>query len=97
MVTKDQIIEFLHAHRDFFEREFSVEKIGIFGSYARGEASEDSDIDVVVEMKKPDLFYLIGIKQAVEEALGTRVDIVRLRDNMNAALRKRIERDAIYV
>lgn len=51
----------------------------------------------MVELERPDLFCLIGIKQAVEEALGSKVDVVRLRDKMNEALRRRIERDAIYV
>jgi hypothetical protein len=95
--STEQVIEFLKSHREVFAREFTVEKIGIFGSYARGDASEESDLDVIVEMKKPDLFFLIGIKQAVEEALGVRVDIVRLRENMNETLRKRIEKDVVYV
>ena len=95
--STEQVIEFLKSHREVFAREFTVEKIGIFGSYARGDASEESDLDVIVEMKKPDLFFLIGIKQTVEEALGVRVDIVRLRENMNETLRKRIEKDVVYV
>ena len=92
-----EIIEFLKLHRTFFETEFSVSKMGIFGSYARGEARDDSDIDIVVELKKPDLFCLIGIKQTIEEEFGGKVDIVRLRENMNLTLKKRIEKDVIYV
>lgn len=95
--TTGQIIDYLRNHKDFFASEYKVKKIGIFGSYARGNADEQSDIDIVVELEKPDLFYLIGVKQAVEEAMGGKVDVVRLRDKMNAALKQRIERDAIYV
>jgi predicted nucleotidyltransferase len=84
-------------HKAEFEQEFGVKRIGLFGSYARGEMREDSDVDIVVEIEKPDLFHLIGIKQAIEEALGNKVDIVRFRDTMNQALRSRIERDVIYV
>ena len=79
------------------ENNISVEKVLLFGSIMRGTSREDSDIDIVVELIKPDLFYLIGIKQAVEDALGSKVDVVRLRDKMNESLRYRIERDAIYV
>ena len=78
-------------------REYGVEKIGLFGGYARGEVLEGSDIDIVVELEKPDLFCLIGIKQTLEEALGNKVDVIRLRDKMNDTLRFRIERDVIYV
>lgn len=96
MYRKD-ILNYIAAHKIEFEKKFGVQKIGLFGSYARGEVYERSDIDIVVELERPDLFCLIGIKQAVEEALGSKVDVVRLRDKMNEALRRRIERDAIYV
>ena len=69
----------------------------LFGSYARHKAREGSDIDIVVELEKPDLFYLIGIKQTIEEALGNKVDVVRMRDKMNISFRNRIERDVVYV
>ena len=84
-MRREDVISFIVAHKARFEKEFGVKRIGLFGSYARGE------------VEKPDLFHLIGIKQAIEEALGAKVDIVRLRDTMNQALRSRIERDAVYV
>ena len=69
----------------------------LFGSVVSGGPHRHSDIDIVVELEKPDLFYMIGIKQAIEEALGRRVDIVRLRERMNKVLKCRIEQDVIYV
>jgi len=51
----------------------------------------------VVELEKPDLFHMIGIKQTVEDAFGNRVDIARLRERMNKSLKNRIEQDVIYV
>jgi uncharacterized protein len=96
-MVREDIISFITTHKASFEREFGLKRIGLFGSYARGESREESDIDIVVEIERPDMFHLIGIKQAIEEALGNKVDIVRLRGTMNQALRTRIERDAIYV
>jgi predicted nucleotidyltransferase len=96
-MNRDDIISFISSHKAEFEQKFGIKKIGLFGSYAKGDVREESDIDIVVELEKPDLFSLIGIKQAVEEAFGNKVDIVRLRDKMNKTLRRRIERDAIYV
>lgn len=96
-MNREDIINFISAHKAEFEQKFGAKKIGIFGSYAKGNAREGSDIDIVVELEKPDMFYLIGIKQAIEEALGGKVDVVRFRDKMNKALRNRILRDAVYV
>ncbi|MBT6045290.1 MAG: nucleotidyltransferase [Candidatus Scalindua sp.] len=96
-MNREEIIDFLTTHKTKFKQNYGLIKIGLFGSYARGENFKDSDIDIVVELIKPDLFYLIGIKQAVEDALGSKVDVVRLRDKMNKSLKYRIERDAIYV
>lgn len=96
-MNREDIIRFISEHKTEFEQEFGVTKIGLFGSYARGEVKEGSDVDIVVELGKADLFNLIGIKQILEEAFGSKVDIVRLRDKMNKFLRQRIERDAVYV
>lgn len=96
-MKREDIISFISGHKIEFEQRFGVKKIGLFGSYARDEGREGSDIDIVVELKKPDLFCLIGIKQAIEDALGNKVDIVRLRDKMNKTLRHRIDRDTVYV
>ena len=91
------VMGFISDHKAQFERKFGVKRIGVFGSYARGEANDSGDIDIVVELEKPDMFYLVGIKQTIEDGLQRKVDIVRLRDKMNVSLRRRIERDVIYV
>lgn len=96
-MNRDDIVSFISIHKSEFEQKFGVKRIGLFGSYARGDVREGSDIDIVIELKKPDLFFLIGVKQAFEEALEKKVDVVRLRDKMNRFLRQRIERDVIYV
>jgi predicted nucleotidyltransferase len=59
--------------------------------------TDDSDVDVVVVLAKPDLLTLVGIKQELEGILERQVDIVRYRDRMNAFLKQRIEQEAIYV
>ena len=75
---------------------YGIIKIGIFGSVARNEQTEDSDVDVCVEMKKPDLFAMVHIKEDLQKLFGKSVDIVRLRKNMNPMLLSRIQRDGIY-
>jgi len=92
----DEIIPILHEYKVKNQKKYRIVNIGIFGSSARGDADERSDVDIVVELERPDLFHLIGIKQDLEEELNRPVDIVRYRETMNAFLKRRIEREAIY-
>ncbi len=96
MMTKQTILDYLNTHKKEFQEEYEIEKIGLFGSYARDEAGIDSDIDIFVKMK-PDFFKLMGLKQQIEENLNMKTDIVRLRDKMNMTLKSRILKDGIYV
>jgi predicted nucleotidyltransferase len=96
VMKKETIIQYLSNRKPEFEKKFGVTNIGLFGSYARGQQRKNSDIDIVVELRKPDLLLLVGIKQRIEEDLNMKVDIVRHRDSMNRTLKKRIEQDAIY-
>lgn len=97
-MKKDDILQYLEEHKPEFERKFGVRKIGLFGSYARegGHNDNDSDIDIVVELEKPDLLTLVGIKQTLEEHFNKKVDIVRYRERMNHVLKERIDRDVQY-
>ena len=70
--------------------------MGIFGSVARNQQTESSDVDIYYEGETKG-FSLSHLKNELEELLGSPVDIIRLRDRMNQLLRKRIEREGIYV
>lgn len=95
--TRTEILQALKEFQQAKQREYHITRIGVFGSAARDEVHETSDIDVVVELGVPDLFALVGIKQDLEEMLRRSVDIVRYRDHMNAFLKERIEHEAVYV
>ena len=95
-MERNEIIRTLRGFMDMNKDRYEIIRIGIFGSAARNNMNEQSDIDVVVELGKPDLFYLIGIKQDLEEKFHRPVDIVRYRDRMNAFLKKRIDKEAVY-
>lgn len=87
----------LKTYKEKLRHQYGVTKLGFFGSVARGEARQGSDVDIVVKMQKADLFYLVLIKEELQEALHSPVDIVQYRKTMNPFLKKRIEEDAIYV
>lgn len=96
MKTANDYILILRQYLSAKAETYGISKIGIFGSVARNEQTEDSDVDVCVEMKKPDLFFMVHIKEELQELFGKPVDIVRLRSNMNPMLLKQIQRDGIY-
>jgi uncharacterized protein len=95
-LSRDAVLRELKKHFSQFGRLYGVTKIGIFGSAARDEMRQNSDIDVVVEMKEPDLFYLVHIKEELEKDFNRRVDIIRYRNTMNRYLKARIDREAHY-
>lgn len=96
-MSQSEILEKLFKYKIEHQDEFMLTKIGIFGSVAKNLDTPSSDIDIVVELSKPDLFVLGNIKSDLEKEFGKSVDIVRLRENMNHFLRNRILNDVIYV
>ena len=95
-LTRETILRQLRNYGTDFERLYGVTKIGIFGSAARGELRPESDIDVVVEMRDPDLFYLVHMKESLEKEFHRPVDIIRYRNSMNPYLKARIDKEACY-
>ena len=92
--------EYVNILRDYMAKnasKYSITRMGIFGSVARGEQTEDSDVDVYLETSQPNMFALVHIKEDLQSLFGCNVDIVRLRDYMDSFLRNRIEKEGIYV
>lgn len=94
---KNKILSALKEITPFLSEKYGVTRIGIFGSVARDDASEQSDVDIVYEMSRPNLFTVVHLKNELERALHCPVDLVRYRERMNPLLKKRIERDGVYV
>jgi uncharacterized protein len=93
---RDEIIHVLRNFKEMNQKTGIIVRIGVFGSAARDGLQDESDIDVVVELKEPDLFTLIGIKQDLEAQFHRPVDIIRYRRNMNKFLKDKIDLEAIY-
>ncbi|MDQ7084951.1 MAG: nucleotidyltransferase domain-containing protein [Sulfurovum sp.] len=95
-MQKETIINYLINHKKEFQKKYEIEKIGLFGSYAREEAHQDSDIDIFVQMK-PDFFKLVELKQQIENDLKKQVDVIREHKNIKPFLLKMIQKDIQYV
>lgn len=79
MIAKDTIIDTLIENRSLL-RQYRVLKLGLFGSYVRGEASESSDIDLLVETEKGmDLIRLVELEMKLTDILGRKVDLVSIK------------------
>ena len=97
MKTTSEILTLLKSYKDIATSKYGLTKIGIFGSVARGEQTEDSDVDVCYEGKTPSFITLDLIQTDFEKLFGTKVDFVRVRDKMNQLLKQRIIKEGIYV
>ena len=97
MKSQTEILNLLRRYKPTAQKKYGLTRIGIFGSVARGEQTADSDVDVCYEGQAPSLLTLDMIQTELEQLLDCKVDLVRVRDNMNSLLRQRILRDGIYV
>ena len=95
-MNKTNILNYLKEHHQEFQDKYNIEEIGLFGSYARDEATENSDIDIFVKMP-PKIFDMISIKEQIEEDLHTKVDILREHKHMKPLLVEMIHKDLINV
>jgi len=74
--TIEEIKEIIRSHDLELKQRFKVKRIAVFGSYARGEQTEDSDVDLLVEFSEPVGFLFIHLADYLEEILGMRVDLI---------------------
>jgi uncharacterized protein len=76
---------------------YRLRALGFFGSYARGVARPDSDVDIVFDTDAPNLFLTAMLRQDLEAWLGRPVDVLQTRGLANSRLKARVEREAVYV
>ena len=97
MKTTQEYLQLLKDYKDKRGMLYGISRIGIFGSVARGEQKEGSDVDVCVDLETPSMFSLVHIKDELRQLFGCEVDIVRLRQNMDVLLKRDILEEGIYV
>lgn len=99
MIEKTEILSYLKENKATLFSKFHLSKIGIFGSFARGEQNPDSDIDLIVEFQVgvQDLFLLKQeLKAVMEKQFHKEVDICREK-YIKPYFKERILKDAIFV
>ncbi len=76
MVTKGEIIQKIKQVKPVLTNEYHVKKIGLFGSYSKGDQTEESDIDLLVEFEKPIGWKFFSLEEYLEKLLGRKIDLV---------------------
>jgi len=96
-MTKAFIIDFLSTHKQEFNDKYGVTKIGLFGSYARDEQNENSDIDIAVEIQNDNKFRsFFGLKHFIEDQLHHKIDL-GIESALKPTAKAMIMQDIIYV
>ena len=96
MATKEQILRVLSENKAGLQKAFKVRKLALFGSYARGDQREDSDIDILVDVDPSIGLDFVTLCETIERLLGMHADVVSSRA-IRPSSRTLIERDLIYV
>lgn len=96
MYTLQNIVEKLKKIKPELESKYPITAIGVFGSYARGEANKESDIDIAVVINGNMGLSFVAMADEIEAILGIKTDVVPLRSVKSEYL-PYIEKDIVYV
>ena len=96
MHTLQSILQTLRQHKPELQRKYPVSAIGIFGSYARGEATDTSDIDIAVEISGTMGLNFIAMANEIEDLFGIKTDVVPMR-SIKPEYLQYVKKDIVYV
>lgn len=92
MLTKEEITEKLRKKYPYLVSKYGIKRIGLFGSYSKGEQTEDSDVDIIAEFERPIGLKFVEFAEYLEELLGKKTDILT-PDGVRGITVKRIAED----
>lgn len=96
-MKKDEIIQFLKENRSFIEDQFGVIRIGLFGSYVRGDAHENSDIDIAVELRDDHIFRnFFRLERYLKDHLKKEIDL-GIEGTLKPFVKQRVMKEILYV
>lgn len=95
-MTKEDILSFLKEHKQELQNKYSITQIGLFGSYARNEATEKSDIDLYAEFEKKSFKNISGAWNFLENSLGKKIDLLHSHKNMRPSLKHTLDKTVTY-
>jgi predicted nucleotidyltransferase len=97
MKSTTEIIHILKRFKQESAHKYGINSLGIFGSFARNQQDEASDLDIFVTLQESDFFTLEKIKEELEQLIHFKMDIVNFRDSLRNSFKQNILKDAIYI
>nr|VFJ91648.1 MAG: hypothetical protein BECKLFY1418B_GA0070995_102716 [Candidatus Kentron sp. LFY]VFK16545.1 MAG: hypothetical protein BECKLPF1236B_GA0070989_109710 [Candidatus Kentron sp. LPFa] len=98
-MNKNEVLRLFREHAGILKAEYGVSRIGIFGSVLTGAMTEESDLDIVVELERPIGFRFNGLVEYLEDLFGRKVDVLT-RDGLGnirvKEIAREIERTLVY-
>jgi predicted nucleotidyltransferase len=99
-LTRESLLRTLRDQSRYLSLNYGVRRIGLFGSFAKGEQKRTSDVDLLVELEKPLGFKFIDMTEYLEKLVGRKLDVLTPAGLKGIRLKKTtesIERELIYV
>lgn len=97
MKTFEEVKQILIQVKPRLQQAYQVTELGIFGSYARQEQSETSDVDALIDYDQaPTLFKLVELREELSEVLGMKVDVVT-QNGLKPRIRERVLSEVVYL
>jgi len=96
-VTKEYILDKLKENKEYISKNFSVAKIGLFGSYATGKATTQSDIDIFVKLNEHTFDNVAGLWNYLEDIYHTKIDLFREHKRSKGAIYEHIKKETIFI
>ena len=97
MKTKDEVLKILKDELPYLREKYGMRRIGIFGSYSRGEQNIGSDVDLLVEFDKPIGFFgFVAVENYIGERLGVKAELVT-EDALKPRMKPHVLEEVIYV
>jgi len=95
-MTKNDILEVLAEEKEYLQKTYEIDKIGLFGSYAKGMATADSDIDIYVEFTNKTFRNIAGLWVYLENVYNQKIDLLYRHKRSEGAIFEQIQKDVIY-
>jgi uncharacterized protein len=97
MKNLNEIRQILSVQKKFLCEKYQITELGVFGSYARGEQTDASDVDILVDYQvAPTFVMLVELRDYLSEIFDLKVDIVT-KNGLNSRIRNRVLAEAIYI